>query len=441
MTETSLMRMLMSMGYYVAFEGNFRTYISQILKYRHMFFSFMVPSGLYLLVDVIVLTALQAVDPRTLTMLGSLKIVGMGFVWSIFFRRKLSSSQWAGLILISFGCGLDQLLAAESQNITEKNPQDKNPMVTPLVAKCLILLEIILVIAAAVYFELLVKRHRKLSINVQSFYMYSNSFLLGIVFKVAAFVLFPSERDGASESEGVAYLSLKPWLLGYEWRSVSVVCLLSFGGVLTSVFMKRLDSVRKTIGMACQIVTDAVLGVLILHIPLRAVTVVASTLVAGGVILYSRGINYRKRVVRSARAQFAEVEDRPHAHHHRRQRPQTTKAAHHFLGAVGLQDLEHAHRDHASDHDGEGTMLGSKFVRRSDEDDSPTLMMSSESHSRRKPWGAAAEMGGPSGLCYSRSTSAVSSSSSASSTTKAVGSEKVSKTPTARKMNPRKLRV
>jgi len=53
--------------------------------------------------------------------------------------------------------------------------------------------------------------------------------------------------------------------------------------------MKRLDSVRKTIGMACQMVSDAALGFLVLNIPLRGFAIVASCVVAGGVILYSKG--------------------------------------------------------------------------------------------------------------------------------------------------------
>mmetsp|Transcript_22977 Transcript_22977/g.36915 ORF Transcript_22977/g.36915 Transcript_22977/m.36915 type:complete len:93 (+) Transcript_22977:1152-1430(+) len=75
----------------------------------------------------------------------------------------------------------------------------------------------------------------------------------------------------------------------YDWKAYVLVLSLSLGGILTSIFMKRLDSVRKTIAMACQMASDAALGFLVLNIPLRGFAIVASCIVAGGVYFYSIG--------------------------------------------------------------------------------------------------------------------------------------------------------
>ena len=60
--------------------------------------------------------------------------------------------------------------------------------------------------------------------------------------------------------------------------------------------MKRLDSVRKTIAMALQLIVDGILGVVVLGVPVRVLTIISSGLVAGGVFLYSQGMKPGEKV-------------------------------------------------------------------------------------------------------------------------------------------------
>jgi len=167
--ECTLLKILLSVGYYVGLEGSLNQLWTQLKRHRRMLLSFMIPSGLYLCVDAINLIALQTIDPRTLTMLGSLKIVCMGVVWSILFQKPLSSLQWAGLCFITVGCALDQFVAmlqeADQQN-GESIDDSRSYVISPLFTRVLVMIEIILVVLAAVYFELLVKRNYSLSIVI-----------------------------------------------------------------------------------------------------------------------------------------------------------------------------------------------------------------------------------------------------------------------------------
>mmetsp|Transcript_22978 Transcript_22978/g.36916 ORF Transcript_22978/g.36916 Transcript_22978/m.36916 type:complete len:395 (+) Transcript_22978:33-1217(+) len=335
--ECTLLKILLSVGYFVTLEGTLNQLWTQLKKHRRMLLSFMIPSGLYMCVDAINLIALQTIDPRTLTMLGSLKIVCMGVVWSIFFQKRLSLLQWAGLCFITIGCALDQFAAmllqeADPQNGGSTPLQDGGSIeaattyvVSPSFARVLVMIEIILVVLAAVYFELLVKRNYNLSINVQNFYLYTNNLILGAMYQFvlyffqlgpqsvvshhhsggagssgekAAIATLGGRSDASSSSTtikegtgegGGTYNSLATWMLDYDWKAYVLVLSLSLGGILTSIFMKRLDSVRKTIAMACQMASDAALGFLVLNIPLRGFAIVASCIVAGGVYFYSIG--------------------------------------------------------------------------------------------------------------------------------------------------------
>ena len=56
---------------------------------------------------------------------------------------------------------------------------------------------------------------------------------------------------------------------------------------MTGYFLKLLDSVRKSIASALEIFVDVVLTFLLFSIPITSYTVLAASLVAGGVWLYS----------------------------------------------------------------------------------------------------------------------------------------------------------
>mmetsp|Transcript_35831 Transcript_35831/g.66284 ORF Transcript_35831/g.66284 Transcript_35831/m.66284 type:complete len:497 (-) Transcript_35831:317-1807(-) len=357
----AVLKIVLGVVVYVTREGTFTKLMHQIRKYRWLVVPFMIPSGLYMVVDALALVILSHVDPRTFTMLSSLKIVMMGIVWSTWFNKHITQIQWAGLVCITGGCVLDQAAFimghvhtldstnhghhddyqhGSSSNAVLTSPSKSNITTTlllpsrtssssswfgPIAARMLILVEIVVVVLAAVYFERLVKRYHQISINVLNMYMYLNSLALGFLYhflmaiiKYATTTNHPYDHDDKTtathHNDLASFPSLRMWMLDYEWKYWMVVALSAWGGFLTSLFMKHLDSVRKTIAMACQMVCDAVLAFFVLNIPLKASTVVSSSIVGVGVVFYSYGMRPAKkaktdeRIDRNSRSPSIDVE-------------------------------------------------------------------------------------------------------------------------------------
>jgi len=291
--ETSVLKIVLSVLVYVSFEGSLSSFIRQLRRHKKMIIYFMIPAILYLIIDALALVILQAIDPRTFTVLSSMKTVLMGIVWSRYFNKRLMMIQWAGLLLVTAGCTVDNasyLFSGAETEETEKSGDSEieaaSPAITKTTARCLVMVEVLLVVLAAVYFERLVKDNKKISLNIQNVYMYGISLSLGLIYH---FFLQQESKDDTLFDADV-------WMLHKDWNQAMIVILSAVGGCLTGAMMKRLDSVRKTIAMALQLIVDGILGVVVLGVPVRVLTIISSGFVAGGVFLYSQGMKPGERV-------------------------------------------------------------------------------------------------------------------------------------------------
>ena len=101
-------------------------------------------SLLYTLEDILVLVILSSMDPRTFTLLSSIKLVLMGCVWSVVFDKALSQRQWAGLVIVTVGCFVDHAgyLMNEDPHEEHLHALENQSIVTPGTARLLVLVEV-----------------------------------------------------------------------------------------------------------------------------------------------------------------------------------------------------------------------------------------------------------------------------------------------------------
>lgn len=66
------------------------------------------PAFLYALYNILTYYNLEVFDPTTYFLLLQFRVVVTGVVWQLLFGVKLSVTQWAALVLLTFGCILKQ---------------------------------------------------------------------------------------------------------------------------------------------------------------------------------------------------------------------------------------------------------------------------------------------------------------------------------------------
>ena len=80
---------------------------------------------------------------------------------------------------------------------------------------------------------------------------------------------------------------MKPWL-PFQFFVVAIIVNNSLVGIVTSLFLKNLNSILKAFASALELVFTAVLSFLLLGIPLYWNTVVAVGVVSYAVVLYAK---------------------------------------------------------------------------------------------------------------------------------------------------------
>jgi drug/metabolite transporter (DMT)-like permease len=88
-----------------------------------------------------------------------------------------------------------------------------------------------------------------------------------------------------------------------------MVLIMSFIGVVTSLFLKVLDSVRKAIASALELVFLPLLSTILFGVPLTLSMVVSVVFVASGVYIYSLPVDTKSAKSSSAETHKVAVDD------------------------------------------------------------------------------------------------------------------------------------
>ncbi|XP_042862360.1 UDP-galactose transporter senju-like isoform X2 [Penaeus japonicus] len=242
---------------------------------------YMVPALLYCLYNNLAFVNLAAYDPTTYFLLLQLRVVITGIVFQVLFKKQLSKWQWVSLFILTLGCIVKQL------NVTEKNAQavtsSKADDITSHVVNSLVsvhtglvLLQVLCSCLAGVYNEKLLKDiGAEVHIMVQNVFMYIDSILCN-----AAVLLMRGELGSAFTFTALSQI----------WQPAVIVIIINNAavGIVTSFFLRNLNSILKTFASALELMFTAVLSWLIFGIPIGWWTALAIALVTYASWMYAQ---------------------------------------------------------------------------------------------------------------------------------------------------------
>ncbi|XP_011500395.1 PREDICTED: CMP-sialic acid transporter 1 [Ceratosolen solmsi marchali] len=265
---TEVLKLLSSVVLYCK-ENAFKSLFQEIFKYRKVLLLYMVPSSLYCLYNNLSFVNLAAFDPPTYFLLLQLRVVITGIIFQIVFKKKLSSKQWIALILLTLGCMIKHL-NLDYNNAFSQTTLHLNINIV------FIFIQTICSCLAGVYNEYLLKGEAaNVNIFVQNVFMYVDSILCNVaVLLVQGHLIEAFDNAGSS-------IFMDP-------KVILIMCNNAAIGIVTSFFLKNLNSIVKTFASALELVFTAVFCWILFGIPIYLNTALAIAIVSFAVILYSQ---------------------------------------------------------------------------------------------------------------------------------------------------------
>ena len=262
-------KLFIAMGMFVHRDGSALQMVQQFRSNLPLFCRYFLPALSYVVYDNLTFINLTHTDPVTYVILMQMRIAVTGVVWTLFFGKPLNQNQWIAIALLTLACLLQKGVDIATANVN-------------LQSLALILFQIGCGVFASVFNELLLKERGSCGTNLQNTFMYTNSIFINLFW----LWLCPSRewcKHDLYTAMDPAKLSelLHPWVLPI---GIILACI----GIVTSLFIKHLDSVRKTIASALEIFVDAILAFLLFDIPIGANTIGACALCAAGVYYFSK---------------------------------------------------------------------------------------------------------------------------------------------------------
>ncbi|KMY88231.1 UDP-galactose transporter senju [Drosophila simulans] len=280
-------------------DNNLRSLVRDVQKDRNVLGLYMVPAFLYCLYNNLAFVNLATFDPTTYYLLLQLRVVVTGILFQIIFKKYLSQRQWISLILLTLGCMMKQVdfgsfysdanddseSAAiqhqlQSHNKTTAagtNAHGKNMSGFDFsLSAVFILAQTICSCLAGVYNEYLLKdKGADVNIFVQNVFMYLDSIVCN-----AVILLLRGELIDA----------FSPQNLGSIMRFSVLIIIVNNAaiGIVTSFFLKYMNSILKTFASALELLFTAVLCYFLFSIPIYMNTALAIAVVSYAIYLYTQ---------------------------------------------------------------------------------------------------------------------------------------------------------
>lgn len=245
----------------------------EVTENKKVLLLYMIPSFLYCLYNNLAFINLAAFDPTTYYVLLQFRVVMTGIIFQVVFKKKLSLKQWFSLVLLTIGCMVKHMDLDFSANIF-------NAKVNLNINIILVFVQTICSCLAGVYNEYLLKEQgANINIFAQNVFMYIDS----IFWNLIIFILFYLSENSSSDMVNTADVSIlmQPKVILIMLNNTAV-------GIITSFFLKNLNSILKTFASALELIFTAVLCWLIFSIPIHLNTVISITMVSYAVVLYSQ---------------------------------------------------------------------------------------------------------------------------------------------------------
>ncbi|XP_017063141.1 UDP-galactose transporter senju [Drosophila eugracilis] len=278
-------------------DNNLRSLVRDVHKDRNVLALYMVPAFLYCLYNNLAFVNLATFDPTTYYLLLQLRVVVTGILFQIIFKKYLSQRQWISLILLTLGCMMKQVdfgsfysdtnddsesAAIQQQQLLNHTSIDKQVHGKNMsgfdfsLSAVFILAQTICSCLAGVYNEYLLKdKGADVNIFVQNVFMYLDSIVCN-----AVILLLRGELIDA----------FSPQNLGSIMRFSVLIIIVNNAaiGIVTSFFLKYMNSILKTFASALELLFTAVLCYFLFSIPIYMNTALAIAVVSYAIYLYTQ---------------------------------------------------------------------------------------------------------------------------------------------------------
>ncbi|EZA50557.1 hypothetical protein DMN91_003651 [Ooceraea biroi] len=265
---TEILKLIVSTMLYCK-DNHILSLLQEIKKNKKVLLLYMIPALLYCLYNNLAFVNLARFDPTTYYVLLQLRVVLTGIIFQIIFHKKLSGMQWFSLVILTVGCMVKHF---DTRVLSTEFHID--------ISLLLILIQTTCSCLAGVYNEYLLKgQGADINIFVQNVFMYIDSILCNIV----VIVLLSTFENGISDILSSVDISacLQPKILLIMLNNALV-------GIITSFFLKTLNSILKTFASALELVFTATLCWILFSIPVNINTIISIAMVSCAVVLYSR---------------------------------------------------------------------------------------------------------------------------------------------------------
>ncbi|EAT41710.1 AAEL006666-PA [Aedes aegypti] len=280
---TEVLKLVISTVLYCR-EHSIKSLVVKVIEGRDVLLLYFVPAFLYCLYNNLAFVNLSTFDPTTYYLLLQLRVVITGVLFQVIFKKSLSRKQWFSLCLLTVGCMLKQWNFSISPTATED--VDKQSIDGTFRGKnisgfdlsfsaILILVQTVCSCLAGVYNEYLLKgKGSDINIYVQNVFMYLDSIVCNLLI-----LMFRGE---------LAAVVTKEHLLEVFRFEVLVIMINNAAiGIITSFFLKYMNSILKTFASALELMFTALLSYLLFSIPIYVNTALAIFVVSYAIYLYS----------------------------------------------------------------------------------------------------------------------------------------------------------
>ncbi|XP_073826636.1 UDP-galactose transporter senju-like [Musca autumnalis] len=292
---TEVLKLLVSASLYLK-DHNFTSLVKDVRKDSNVMLLYFVPALLYCLYNNLAFVNLSTFDPTTYYLLLQLRVVITGILFQIIFKKYLSQRQWISLVLLTVGCMLKQINfggissdsatpnqaikisdATEANDAQHHNYNNKNMNGFDFsLSALLILAQTIFSCLAGVYNEYLLKdKGSEVNIFVQNVFMYLDSIVCNV-----AILLLQGELFSAFTSESLQAI--------FRFKVIIIIINNAAIGIVTSFFLKYMNSILKTFASALELMFTAVLCYFLFAIPIYINTALAIAVVSFAIYLYSQ---------------------------------------------------------------------------------------------------------------------------------------------------------
>ena len=290
-----ILKLVIACGMYLQQDGGFTMMAAQWKENQSVFFKYLLPAASYVVYDNLTFVNLSMSDPVTYVILMQMRLAATGLTWQAIFGKNLNKNQWIAILLLTGAC----VCQKGGKLLMGGTEEGRN---TSVVALLLIGLQIACGVFSSVFNEFLLKEKGSAGVNLQNMFMYTHSIICNVVWLIVC-------PTGACKRD--LWSAMQPEEL-YKMVSplvVPILLIMASIGIVTSLFIKHLDSIRKTIASAMEIFVDAILALLFFGIRIGPETVLATCMAAGGVLLYSRPQEVKKQDEEERRPSSVKTED------------------------------------------------------------------------------------------------------------------------------------